>query len=305
VSWGARPSGEAMMTDWPDGRRPDLLEIRDLSIRYGGSDGHLAVDSVSLTVGHGERVALVGESGSGKTTLAMSIAGFQSTTNMSVSDEVFSFQGKRLGTGSTTGSLLPVKIPGIAMVFQDAMTSLDATWTVGSQMRSVLKSQGRVSRKALNQRAAEWLRRVKLSDTDRVLRSRPYELSGGMRQRVMIALALCSEPTLLIADEPTSALDAELARATMDLLVELASERGASLLIVTHDILLCREYADRLLVMHAGRIVDQLSASTAERDATHPYTVGLLKCVPTLGSVDARELPTLSDFFTETPAVLA
>jgi peptide/nickel transport system ATP-binding protein len=277
-------------------RASTLLEVEKLSVRYGGPTGHLAVDSASLTVGRGERVALVGESGSGKTTLAMAIAGFQTADDVSLESDTFRFDGRGIGSKPAHGSPLPKRIPGIAMVFQDAMTSLDATWTIGSQLRAVLKSQGKASRKALDAKAAEWLRRVSLTDTERVLKTRPYELSGGMRQRVMLALALCSEPSLLIADEPTSALDAGLARSTMDLLVELTDERDTALLIVTHDIHLCREYTDRLLVMYHGRLVDQLRARAAERDATHAYTAGLLKCIPTLGSVNEHSLPTLADF---------
>ncbi|MET1052281.1 MAG: ABC transporter ATP-binding protein [Mycetocola sp.] len=283
----------------------NLLEVKDLNVRYGGPGGHLAVDGASLTIGRGERVALVGESGSGKTTLAMAIAGFQTANDVTLDSTTFTFEGRQLGVKPSTGSPLPKKVSDIAMVFQDAMTSLDATWSIGSQLRAVLKSQGKASRKALDAKAAEWLRRVNLTDTDRVLGSRPYELSGGMRQRVMMALALCSEPTLLIADEPTSALDAGLARSTMDLLVELTEERGTALLIVTHDIHLCREYTDRLMVMYHGVLVEQLRSRTAERDARHPYTAGLLKCIPTLGSVNERSLPTLADFLTQTTEAAA
>jgi peptide/nickel transport system ATP-binding protein len=182
------------------------------------------------------------------------------------------------------------------MVFQDAMTSLDPVWTIAQQLKSVLSANGSRSRREIADRSHEWLRRVGLPEGDRILRSRPYELSGGMRQRVMLALALCGNPKLLIADEPTSALDASLSRDMMELLVELVRDLGTSLLIVSHDIQLCTEYSDRMLVMYGGRIVEEGPSSSLARDARHPYTMGLLRCVPTLESATLDELPTLSSF---------
>jgi ABC-type dipeptide/oligopeptide/nickel transport system ATPase component len=182
------------------------------------------------------------------------------------------------------------------MVFQDAMTSLDPVWRIGSQMRAVLHGNGRYSaRQALDQ-ARHWLSRVGLHDTERVMNARPYELSGGMRQRVMIALALCGDPKLIIADEPTSALDASVSRATMDLLLELVTDFGTSLLIVSHDIHLCMEYSDRTMVMYQGDIVEQGPSSELALSATHPYAVGLLACIPSFESRHLRRLPTLRDF---------
>lgn len=273
-----------------------MLDVRDLSVRYGGPTGHLAVDKATFTVGRGERVAIVGESGSGKTTLAMAIAGFQTASDVSLDSTSFTFEGRELGAKPAHGSPLPKKIPDIAMVFQDAMTSLDATWTIGSQLRAVLKSQGKASKKALDAKAAEWLRRVSLTDTERVLKARPYELSGGMRQRVMMALALCSEPTLLIADEPTSALDASLSRLSMELMTSLSSELDTALLIVSHDIAMCTEFSDRTLVMYHGAIVDRGDSSTLASTVVHPYAKGLLACVPTFDHLDDDELPTLESF---------
>jgi peptide/nickel transport system ATP-binding protein len=179
------------------------------------------------------------------------------------------------------------------MVFQDAMTSLDPVWTIGSQLSAVLKASGGFSRQERVAQAEAWLRRVGLHDTERVLRSRPYELSGGMRQRVMLAIALCGRPKLLIADEPTSALDASLARDVMELLVELAGELGTALLVVSHDIQLCSEYSDRTLVMYGGRVVEE-TPSSGLSEARHPYTKGLLRSIPTLESADLDVLPTIA-----------
>ncbi|MDF2443435.1 MAG: peptide/nickel transport system ATP-binding protein, partial [Subtercola sp.] len=196
---------------------------------------------------------------------------------------------------------LPSRTPGISMVFQDAMTSLDPVWTIENQLRGVIRNQHRTDRVKLSRSAElalakDWLRRVGLTDTSRVLGARPYELSGGMRQRVMLALALCARPALLVADEPTSALDVSLSRSTMDLLAELTRDEGVSLLIVSHDINLCLEYSDRTLVMYRGRLVEQGISGTLGHTATHPYTRGLLHCVPTLDSSDWEELPTLDSF---------
>jgi peptide/nickel transport system ATP-binding protein len=182
------------------------------------------------------------------------------------------------------------------MVFQDAMTSLDPVWTIGSQLSAVIRASENVSRKEARERSRYWLSRVGLNDTDRVLKNHPYELSGGMRQRAMMALALCGRPRLLIADEPTSALDASLSRQTMDLFVELTEGAGAALLIISHDIRLCQEYSDRTLVMYRGRLVEQGPSETLSSTAKHPYTVGLLRCIPTLESALLDELPTIESF---------
>jgi oligopeptide/dipeptide ABC transporter ATP-binding protein len=180
------------------------------------------------------------------------------------------------------------------MVFQDAATSLDPVWTIGSQLRDVIRTTRGVDRKRATEIATGWLVKVGLTDTRRVLASRPYELSGGMRQRAMIALALSGKPQLLIADEPTSALDASLSREVMELLVTLTDELGTGLLIVSHDIHLCQGYADRMLVMYGGRIVETGAAATLERDARHPYTRALLRSVPTLETARLPRLPTIT-----------
>jgi peptide/nickel transport system ATP-binding protein len=272
--------------------REPLVRVEHLSIAY--RSGTQAVRDASLTVSRGERVALVGESGSGKSTLAMAVAGFLKQEDVGRIEGTVAFDGA-LSEPAQSG-LLPHRVPGISVVFQDAMTSLDPVWTIGSQLSAIIRTTERCGRRAARRRAIEWLARVGLTDHERVLGSRPYELSGGMRQRVMIALALASRPRLLIADEPTSALDASLARSTMDLLVELADATGVSLLMVTHDLELCMRYVDRVAVMYQGAIVEM--GSTAELDATaqHPYTRGLLHCVPTLANAEDEMLPTLASF---------
>jgi ABC-type dipeptide/oligopeptide/nickel transport system ATPase component len=281
----------------PDTSRPavdPLLAVRDLTVRYGsGADGTLAVHRATLTIERGEHVAIVGESGSGKTTLALAVAGLLPLEGVDTTTQSFRFAGTDVVRGPRHA--VPHRTPGMSMVFQDAMTSLDPVATIGSQFTDVLRGVRRVSRREARSLTVDWLGSVGLHDAERVVKLRPYELSGGMRQRVMIALALCSEPKLLIADEPTSALDASLSRDVMDLLRDMTQRTGASLLVVSHDIELCRMYVDRIVVMYHGRIVDVVRADRVEQDATHPYTLALTECVPTLDSARLHRLPTLSD----------
>ncbi|MFC8045253.1 ATP-binding cassette domain-containing protein [Nocardia sp. NPDC057353] len=271
-----------------------LLTVRDLSIRYGG---FTAVQDFSLTLEPGTRVAVVGESGSGKTTACMAVAGFLGP-DATVEATAVRFDDTDLL--ARPRSAVPHRIPGVAVVFQDAMTSLDPVWTVGQQLTAVIRNNDlttdgrRPSRRAAAARAAEWLRRVGLTDTARVLAARPYELSGGMRQRVMIAIALSGSPKLLIADEPTSALDATLSRELMQLMVALSADVGAGLLMVSHDIALCQEFTDHTVVMHRGRIVEEGPSATLAQTAVHPYTRGLVACVPTLASAALDRLPTMA-----------
>jgi peptide/nickel transport system ATP-binding protein len=267
------------------------LVVEGLSVIYGSGPGEVrAVNDVGFRIAPGERVALVGESGSGKTTLGLAIAGFLTQPGVRMEAERVEFEGRPLARH--TGGRLPVRTPGLSMMFQDAMTSLDPVWTIGSQIAAVIRAQEKLSRAEVRDRCREWLHRVGIHDVDRVLKNRPYELSGGMRQRAMLAIALCGKPRLLIADEPTSALDASLSRNTMDLLLELTEDAGASLLIISHDILLCQDYADTTMVMRHGDIVEIGPSSTLATSAVHPYTIGLLRCIPTLESAGLDELPT-------------
>lgn len=271
-----------------------LLSIEDASVFYPGTEGRVAaVTSASFSILPGQHVAIVGESGSGKTTLALAIAGLLTAAGAECEFDSFSFDGNELKRGKVPP--IPYRTPGMAMVFQNAMTSLDPVSTVGSQFTDVIRGLAGVGRKEAKAKAVEWLTSVGLSDTSRILKLRPYELSGGMRQRVMLALAMCSEPRLLIADEPTSALDASVSRDVMDLLRTMTERTGASLLIVTHDIELCRMYVDKVIVMYCGEVVDICDADRIEEQATHPYTLALTACVPTLESANLRRLPTLDD----------
>jgi peptide/nickel transport system ATP-binding protein len=271
-----------------------VLDVAGLTIKYPTARGPFtAVDEFSLTLQAGQRVAIVGESGSGKTNSCMAIAGFLSPDAMVTADRMI-FRGQDLLARKP--SPLPHRSEGLTVILQDAMSSLDPVWTVGSQLSAVIRATTKVTRKEANEMATEWLNKVGLTDTERVLGARPYELSGGMRQRVMIALALSGKPKLLLADEPTSALDATLARELMKLMVSLADEFATSLLLVSHDIQLCREFTDRTIVMHGGKIVDEQASSLLAERATHPYTRGLLACIPTLDTATLDELPTMNTY---------
>jgi ABC-type glutathione transport system ATPase component len=273
---------------------PPLLIVEGLSVSYLGLSGpQIALRDVSVAVGAGERVAVVGESGSGKSTLALSIAGFLNGAEVARSARRMEFYSAPIGAAPS--GRLPETPKGIAMVFQDAMTSLDPVWTVKSQLLAALRANSGLSKREALGQAEDWLGRVGLPATDRVLRARPYELSGGMRQRVMLAIALCSRPKLLIADEPTSALDAQLSNQIMNLMTEMTRMLGTALLIVTHDILLSSRFSDRTIVMRRGRVVETLRSADLETSAKDPYTIGLVNCVPTLNAAQLEWLPTLRE----------
>ncbi|MET2011753.1 ABC transporter ATP-binding protein [Microbacterium chocolatum] len=268
-----------------------VLDVRDLCIAYGGVT---AVADASFTLRAGEKMAIVGESGSGKTSLANAVSGFLDPLAGSVSAARLDFRGAPLdrSVDPRRQPRIPVRTSGMSMVFQDAMHSLDPVWTIGSQLIAVLRTTERISARAARVAAADRLGAVGIRDADRVMRARPTELSGGMRQRVMIAIAMASQPTLLIADEPTSALDATLAVATMQLMVDVADREGTALLMITHDIELCRRFTDTTVVMHRGRIVETISSAKLD-GAQEEYTRGLLACVPTLETATLAQLPTL------------
>ena len=270
---------------------PALLEVAGLTIRYPTAEGMFtAVEDFSLTMSAGRRVAIVGESGSGKTNACMAVAGFLAPEAVITVDRM-EFDGSAIGSRRVRA--IPQRIPGVGVVFQDAMTSLDPVWRVGQQLIAVITNNEKIGRRAARQRAQEWLTKVGLHDTDRVMRARPYELSGGMRQRVMIAIALSARPRLLIADEPTSALDATLSRDLMQLMVDLTEEVGAGLLMISHDIALCQAFTDWTVVMHRGRAVEEGPSATLHETATHPYTRGLIACVPRLENASWDRLPTM------------
>lgn len=269
----------------------NLVSARNLRISYGNN---VAVSDVSFTIRNGEATAIIGESGSGKTTLAMALGGFLNPLHATVTADSFEFQGADLMARES--GYLPRRTPGISMIFQDAMTSLDPVWTIGQQLVAVQQQVSKVSKKSAFVIACEKLLAIGLRDPERVMKLRPHELSGGMRQRVMTAIALASDPALLIADEPTSALDASMAGEAMRLMVDSAKSKGSAVVVISHDLQLCRRYTDFVIVMYRGKIVEEIPTNQLEH-AQHPYTRGLLSCVPSLETAGVETLPLLEDFF--------
>ena len=257
-----------------------LLEIKGLKTHFKTEDGWLhAVDGVDLTVDRGETVCVVGESGCGKTVTAMTILKLiPMPPGRIVAGEVL-WQGRDLVPLDNTG-MRRVRAREIAIVFQEPMTSLNPVYTVGEQIAESVRLHGGFSRRAALDRAAEMLKLVHIPMPERRIHAYPHQFSGGMRQRVMIAMALACNPHLLIADEPTTALDVTIQAQILDLLNELKSRLGMSILLITHAMGVVAEMAQRVVVMYAGKVVEEASATELFARPRHPYTQGLIRSIP-------------------------
>ena len=258
---------------------PPLLRIENLSLEFRTRGGIVrAIDDVSLSLHKGEVVALVGESGSGKSVLSYAMLGISDRAARVTGGRVL-FDGHDLLTLGER-ELSAIRGREISMIFQNPRVALNPIPQIGAQIEDGLRRHAAVPRVDLETRASECLRQVAIADPQRRYHAYPFELSGGMCQRVMIALALACRPALLIADEPTTGLDVTTQAAILDLVQALARERNMATLLITHDLKLATEYADRVLVMHAGHLVE--SAPTAElwRRPRHPYTAQLLGATP-------------------------
>jgi len=268
---------------------PPLLEIRDLRVAFSGVQGVVeAVRGVSLSMGR-ERVAVVGESGSGKSVTFRALLGLLSN-NAVRSAERLQLQGLDL-LSLNASELRVLRGRRIGMVVQDPKQGLNPVMTVGRQLAEMLRRHGKVPRSGVWPRVQELLAEMQIRDPQRVAKLYPHQLSGGMAQRVMLAMMLSAEPDLLIADEATSALDAVVRHRILALMDEQVRLRGMGLVLISHDLELVAGYADRVLVMYAGRVVEELPAN-AMAAARHPYTQGLLACRPSLDRPGV-ELPTL------------
>ncbi|HJQ69731.1 MAG TPA: ABC transporter ATP-binding protein, partial [Blastocatellia bacterium] len=258
-----------------------ILEIKNLSTHFFTRAGTVkAVDAVSFAIERGSTLALVGESGSGKSVTSLSIMRLVQPPGRSVTGEIV-FNGRDL-MKLEDNEMRRIRGREIAMIFQDPMTSLNPVYTVGDQIAEAIQLHEKLGRAAAWERAVEMMRRVKIPDADRRAADYPYQLSGGMRQRVMIAMALSCKPKLLIADEPTTALDVTIQAEILDLLRELKEDFHLSMLLITHDLGVVAETADRVAVMYAGRIVEQAAVHEIFHNPRHPYTEGLLRSVPRL-----------------------
>jgi peptide/nickel transport system ATP-binding protein len=270
-----------------------LLEVSDLKVSFATEDGTVsAVDGVSFSVAKGEVVAIVGESGSGKSVTAMTLMGLTRGPNARFEGEA-RFNDVELIKASNE-QLQRVRGPGIAMVFQDPMSSLDPVYRVGAQIVEQIRVHDRhVSKAQAMDQAVALMERVGIPRAADRLRSYPHEFSGGMRQRVMIAMALSCSPQLLIADEPTTALDVTIQAQILDELRQLRDETGAGVILVTHDLGVVADIADRVIVMYAGRVVEQGTLDDVFYDPQHPYTWGLLGSITRIDADKSLRLPAI------------
>ena len=267
------------MTDTANGTSP-ALEIEDLSVEFSTDQGMIrAVNGVSLTISAKETLAIVGESGSGKTVLARTVI------------NLLAANGTRTGSISIGGRDVDKLSKSemkhfygveVAMVFQDPMTSLNPVKRIGTQLTEGMRYHLGMSSADADKRAVELLQQVHIPSAGQRLRQYPHELSGGMRQRVVIAMALACEPELLIADEPTTALDVTVQKTILDLLDEIREQRDLSVMLITHDLGVAEGHTDRVAVMYGGRIVEESEAATLFADMRHPYTEALLNSIPRL-----------------------
>ncbi len=260
-----------------------LLDVRDLSVRFGASGKTVqAVTGVSFTLGHGETLGLVGESGCGKSTLAFALMGLLPSSGR-ITDGEIRFEGRDLAR-LRLRDWQRLRGNRLSMIFQNPMTSLDPAYTIGAQIVDVLREHRGLSGAAAHTEAVGLLRRVGISAAEERFRAHPDQLSGGMRQRVVIAIALACNPALLIADEPTTALDVTIQAQILGLLRGLRAERDTAIMLITHDLGVVAQTCDRVAVMYAGRLVEEGPVVDIFATPRHPYTVALLRSVPVPGS---------------------
>ncbi|WP_030346156.1 ABC transporter ATP-binding protein [Streptomyces sp. NRRL S-1022] len=259
-----------------------LLEVRDLWVEFRTRDGVAhAVNGVDLGVDAGETLAVLGESGSGKSVTAQAVMGILDTPPARITGGEILFDGRDLLTLKGE-ERRRIRGTGMAMIFQDALSALNPVMTVGDQLGEMFVVHRGTSRKDARARAVELMERVRIPGAAQRVRDYPHQFSGGMRQRIMIAMALALEPALIIADEPTTALDVTVQAQVMDLLAELRREYGMGLVLITHDLGVVADVADRIAVMYAGRIVESAPVHDIYKAPAHPYTRGLLDSIPRL-----------------------
>jgi oligopeptide/dipeptide ABC transporter ATP-binding protein len=269
-----------------------LLEIRDLRVTFRTRNGDgCAVDGVSLSLDVGRTLGVVGESGCGKTMTALSVLRLV-PPQARIAGEIV-FDGRKL-LDLSERDMRGVRGNDIAMIFQEPMSSLNPVFTVGNQIAEAVRLHQGLGRKAARTKAIEMLKLVEIAEPERRVDEYPHQLSGGMRQRVMIAMALSCNPRLLIADEPTTALDVTIQAQILDLISGLRDRLGMALLLITHDLGVVAERADDVAIMYAGRVVERAPVATIFAHPLHPYTRGLLRSVPKVGDEKARRLETIA-----------
>jgi oligopeptide/dipeptide ABC transporter ATP-binding protein len=278
-------------TGSPPDRAEALLSVRSLTVEFGTPGRPIrAVDGVSFEVRRGETVALVGESGSGKSTIGLAVMGLLPRGQGRIVDGEVTFRGVGV-TNADERTMQRLRGAHMSMVFQDPLSSLNPVLTIGRQVREIFTHHRGMTRAKARAATIELLDRVRMPDAARRYKQYPQQFSGGMRQRVVIAMALALDPELIIADEPTTALDVTVQARIMDLLGELTSERGSGLLLITHDLGVVAGAADRVYVLYAGRVMESGRIRDIYESPANPYTVGLLNSVPTLARVGSALTP--------------
>ena len=259
-----------------------LLEVSDLIVEFNSRQGHVkAVRGLNYSIDEGQAMALVGESGSGKSVSALALLNLLPKKTSKISAGSVKFRGQEL-VGLSEREMRKLRGGSIAMIFQDPLTSLNPVLTISQQIVEQLEEHGKVKGRAAVKRAIELLDLVGIPAPDQRVNQYPHQLSGGMRQRAMIAMALSCEPALLLADEPTTALDVTIQAQILELIARLQKELGMSLLLITHDLGVVAGFTEKLTVMYAGSAVEQGNTAEVLATPTHPYTVGLLRSIPRL-----------------------
>jgi len=257
-----------------------LLQVSNLKTYFHTSRGKVkAVNGVSFSIEQGEIMALVGESGSGKSITGLTILGLVPKPNGKIEGGEILFNGENL-VEKTAKEYKKIQGEEIAMIFQNPLTAMDPSYKIGNQMIEIIRSRRKMTKKEAKEEAIDLLDLVGIHDPERVLASYPHALSGGMRQRVMIAMAISCKPKLLIADEPTTALDATIQKQILDLLKKINQELGTSILMITHDFGVVANLCDKVAVMYAGRIVEYGETQDILHSPSHPYTKGLMGAMP-------------------------
>ena len=259
-----------------------LLEIRGLKTHFATDDGMVrAVDGVDLTIDRGETLGVVGESGCGKTVTALSVLKLIAMPPGQIVGGEILWRGRDL-VGSDKQEMRRIRTSEIGIVFQEPMTSLNPVYTVGEQIAEAVRAHEKLGRRGARDKAVEMLRLVRIPNPERRARDYPHQFSGGMRQRVMIAMALSCNPKLLIADEPTTALDVTIQAQILDLLLEMKSRLGMAVMLITHAMGVVAETAQRVVVMYAGKVVEEAPVGELFARPRHPYTQGLIRSIPRL-----------------------
>jgi oligopeptide/dipeptide ABC transporter ATP-binding protein len=265
-----------------------VLSVEDLSITFAGlPDGFNLVDRVSFSVGAGRTLCLVGESGCGKSIVSLSLIGLLARPPARITSGRIMFEGRDL-LCLQPGELSDLRGDQITMIFQEPMTSLNPAFTIGDQITEVIERHRKVDAAEARRLAVAALQQVRIPAPESRMAAYPHQMSGGMRQRVMIAMALANSPRLLIADEPTTALDVTIQAQILRLVRDLQRGSGTAMVLVTHDLGVVAEVADDVAVMYAGRIVEQGSVTQVFNDPQHPYTIGLMGSLPSLGQRQSR-----------------